>query len=119
YLHIPLGGALLLLGWSLGQVVRLVDDNANHLPLELRLLLGASMVIWTLCGLALYWLWTRPSAARFAIAVYGVVSVSLITVTVHQPRLMLSLLSLAVVGYAVLVSRRLAKAGQANQTPEG
>ncbi|MEU5675385.1 glycosyltransferase, partial [Micromonospora sp. NPDC047753] len=32
YLHIPLGGALLLLGWSLGQVVRLVDDNANHLP---------------------------------------------------------------------------------------
>jgi low temperature requirement protein LtrA len=119
YLHIPLGGALLLLGWALGQVVRLVDDDADHQPLELRLLLGASMVIWTLCGLALYWLWTRPSRARLAIAVYGVVSVSLITATVHQPRVMLSLLSLAVVGYAVLVSRRLAKAGAANQTPEG
>ncbi|MEU8425172.1 low temperature requirement protein A [Micromonospora sp. NPDC048835] len=119
YLHIPLGGALLLLGWALGQVVRLVDDNANHLPLELRLLLGASMVIWTLCGLALYWLWARPSRARLAIAVYGVASVSLITATVHQPRLMLSLLSLAVVGYAVLVSRRLTKAGAANQNLEG
>ncbi|MEU8181524.1 low temperature requirement protein A [Micromonospora sp. NPDC049044] len=119
YLHIPLGGALLLLGWALGQVVRLIDSNADHLPLELRLLLGASMVIWTLCGLALYWLWTRPSAARLAIAVYGVVSVSLITTTVRQPRVLLSLLALAVVGYAVLVSRRLARAGAANRTPEG
>ncbi|MEU1251592.1 low temperature requirement protein A [Micromonospora arida] len=119
YLHIPLGGALLLLGWALGQVVRLVDDNANRLPLELRLLLGASMVVWTVCGLALYWLWTRPSVARLAIAAYGVVSVSLITATVHQPRLMLSLLSLAVVGYAVLLSRRLARAGQETNTPEG
>ncbi|MGC4797083.1 low temperature requirement protein A [Micromonospora saelicesensis] len=119
YLHIPLGGALLLLGWALGQVVRLVDDNANRLPLELRLLLGASMVVWTACGLALYWLWTRPSAARLAIAAYGVVSVSLITATVHQPRLMLSLLSLAVVGYAVLLSRRLARAGREMNTPEG
>lgn len=119
YLHIPLGGALLLLGWALGQVVRLVDDNATHLPLELRLLLGASMVVWTLCGLALYWLWTRPSAARLAIAAYGVVSVSVITTTVHQPRLMLALLAAAVVGYAVLISRRLARAGAANRTPEG
>ncbi|MGC4772344.1 low temperature requirement protein A [Micromonospora sp. DT44] len=118
YLHIPLGGALLLLGWALGQVVRLVDANANGLPLELRLLLGASMVIWTLCGLALYWLWNRPSTARLAIAVYGVVSVSLITVTVHRPRLLLSLLSLAIVGYAVLVSRRLARASEANQPSE-
>ncbi|MGW5581115.1 low temperature requirement protein A [Micromonospora chokoriensis] len=119
YLHIPLGGALLLLGWALGQVVRLVDDNATHLPLELRLLLGASMVVWTACGLALYWLWTRPSAARLAIAAYGAVSVSVITTTVHQPRLMLALLAAAVVGYAVLISRRLARAGAANRTPEG
>ncbi|MDG4840999.1 low temperature requirement protein A [Micromonospora sp. WMMD967] len=119
YLHIPLGGALLLLGWALGQVVRLVDDNATHLPLELRLLLGASIVAWTACGLALYWLWTRPSAARLAIAAYGVVSVSVITTTVHQPRLMLALLAAAVVGYAVLISRRLARAGAANRTPEG
>ncbi|MGC4863920.1 low temperature requirement protein A [Micromonospora sp. DT53] len=119
YLHIPLGGALLLLGWALGQVVRLVDDNANRLPLELRLLLGASMVVWTACGLALYWLWTRPSAARLAIAAYGVVSVSLITGTVHQPKLMLSLLALAVVGYAVLLSRRLSRAGKETSTPEG
>ncbi|SCE96987.1 low temperature requirement protein A [Micromonospora chokoriensis] len=119
YLHIPLGGALLLLGWALGQVVRLVDDNVAHLPLELRLLLGASIVVWTACGLALYWLWTRPSAARLAIAAYGVVSVSVITTTVRQPRLMLALVAAAVVGYAVLLSRRLARAGAANRTPEG
>ncbi|MEU7752786.1 low temperature requirement protein A [Micromonospora sp. NPDC049101] len=119
FLHIPLGGALLLLGWSLGQVVRLVDANAARLPLELRLLLGASMVVWTLCGLALYWLWTRPSIARLAIAAYGVLSVGLITALVHRPRVLLSLLALAVVGYAVLLSRRLARAGEANRTPEG
>ncbi|MEU7584672.1 low temperature requirement protein A [Micromonospora sp. NPDC049230] len=119
YLHIPLGGALLLLGWSLGQVVRLVDANAARLPLELRLLLGASMVVWTLCGLALYWLWTRPSRARLAIAAYGVLSVSLVTGAVHRPRVLLSLLALAVVGYAVLLSRRLARAGEANHTSEG
>ncbi|RLP80323.1 low temperature requirement protein A [Micromonospora sp. BL4] len=119
YLHIPLGGSLLLLGWALGQVVRLVDDDVTRLPLELRLLLGASMVVWTACGLALYWLWTRPSAARLAIAAYGVISVCVITGTVHQPKVMLSLLAAAIVGYAVLLSRRLARAGEANQTPEG
>ncbi|WP_030488668.1 low temperature requirement protein A [Micromonospora chokoriensis] len=119
YLHIPLGGALLLLGWALGQVVRLVDDNATRLPLELRLLLGASMVLWTACGLALYWLWTRPSAARLAIAAYGAASVSVISATVHQPRLMLWLLSAAIVGYAVLLSRRLVRAGETSRPPEG
>ncbi|MFG1651735.1 low temperature requirement protein A [Micromonospora sp. NPDC049275] len=119
FLHIPLGGALLLLGWALGQVVRLVDDDAARLPLELRLLLGASMVVWTVCGLALYWLWTRPSLARLAISAYGVLSVSLITATVHRPRVMLALLALAVVGYAVLLSRRLNRAGAANRTTEG
>ncbi|MEU4333760.1 low temperature requirement protein A [Micromonospora lupini] len=119
YLHIPLGGALLLLGWALGQVVRLVDHDAPRLPLELRLLLAASVIVWTVCGLALYWLWTRPSLARLVIAAYGVVSVSVITATVHDPRLMLSLLAAAIVGYAVLLSRRLARAGQASRAPEG
>ncbi|WCN80278.1 low temperature requirement protein A [Micromonospora sp. LH3U1] len=119
YLHIPLGGALLLLGWALGQVVRLVDDDATRLPLELRLLLAASMVVWTLCGLALYWLWTRPNTARLAIAAYGVVSVCVITSTVHEPRLMLALLAAAIVGYAVLLSRRLARARESREASEG
>ncbi|MDG4805632.1 low temperature requirement protein A [Micromonospora sp. WMMD1120] len=119
YLHIPLGGALLLLGWALGQTVRLIDADAPRLPLELRLLLGASIVIWTVCGLALYWLWTRPSAVRLAIAGYGVVSACVITTTVHQPRLMLSLLAAAVVGYAVLLNRRLTQAGAEHRPPAG
>ncbi|MET7670073.1 low temperature requirement protein A [Micromonospora luteifusca] len=115
YLHIPLGGSLLLLGWALGQVVRLIDDNVNRLPLELRLLLAASVVLWTMCGLALYWLWSRPSVARLAITAYGVVSVSVITATVREPRLMLLLLSAAIVGYAVLLTRRLASARQESE----
>ncbi|GAB3943053.1 hypothetical protein GCM10027614_31130 [Micromonospora vulcania] len=113
YLHIPLGGSLLLLGWALGQVVRLADHDAAHLPLELRLLLAASVVAWMLCGLSLHWVWNRPSVGRFGVTFYGVGSAVLITATVHEPRLMLSLLSVAIVGYAVLLTRRLISAGQA------
>ncbi|MET8351886.1 MULTISPECIES: low temperature requirement protein A [unclassified Micromonospora] len=107
YLHIPLSGALLLLGWSLGQAVRLVDRGASRLPLELRLLLAASVVVWVVCGLCLYALSARPSRARVAIAGYGVVSVSLIGATVREPRLLLFLIAAAIVGYAVLLNRRL------------
>ena len=119
YLHILLGGALLLLGWALGQVVRLVDADAPRLPLELRLLLGASMVVWTVCGLALYWLWTRPSLPGWRSPPTAWSRSCLITATVHEPRLMLSLLSLAVVGYAVLLSRRLVPGRPEANTPEG
>ncbi|WP_410811330.1 low temperature requirement protein A [Micromonospora sp. 067-2] len=108
YLHIPLGGALLLLGWSLGQAVRLLDRGASRLPLELRLLLAASVVVWVVCGLGLFMLAARPSAARLAITAYGVISVSLIGVTVREARVLLLLLAAAIVGYAVLLNRRLA-----------
>ncbi|MFC4022080.1 low temperature requirement protein A [Micromonospora sp. GCM10011542] len=107
YLHIPLGGALLVLGWALGQVVRLHDAGATSLPLELRLLLAGSVVVWSLCGLGLYALSARPSRARLAIAGYGVGSVSVIAGTVRTPRLLLFLLAAAIVGYAVLLTRRL------------
>ncbi|WFE52354.1 low temperature requirement protein A [Micromonospora sp. WMMD1155] len=107
YLHIPLGGALLLLGWALGQMVRLADDEVARLPTELRLVLAASITAWMLCGLALHWVWNRPSIGRLGIALYGMGSTILVTTTVHEPKLMLSLLSLAIVGYAVLLTRRL------------
>lgn len=107
YLHIPLGAALLLLGWALGQMVRLADDEVVRLPMELRLVLAASITVWMLCGLALHWVWNRPSIGRLGIAGYGVGSAVLITAAVHEPKLMLALLSVAVVGYAVLLTRRL------------
>ncbi|MEH1167015.1 low temperature requirement protein A [Micromonospora sp. CPCC 205539] len=107
YLHIPLEGSLLLLGWSLGQVVRLVDHGTDRLPLELRLLLAASVVVWTLCGLALYWLTARPSVGRLAITAYVVISVSVIATTVREPRLLLFLFSATIVAYAVVLNRRL------------
>ncbi|MET8529054.1 low temperature requirement protein A [Micromonospora sp. NPDC005172] len=107
YLHIPLGGALLLLGWALGQMVRLADDEVVRLPMELRLLLAASLTVWMLCGLALHSVWNRPSIGRLGIAGYGVGSAILITAAVHGTKLMLALLSVAVVGYAVLLTRRL------------
>ncbi|MEU5914170.1 low temperature requirement protein A [Micromonospora sp. NPDC047527] len=115
YLHVPLDGALLVLGWALGQVVRLVDDDAGRVPPELRLLMAGSVVVWMLCGLALYWLWSPPNALRLAITGYGVASVSLIAVTVREPRLLLFLLAAAIVGYAVLLTRRLNRAGRESQ----
>ncbi|MEV7326612.1 low temperature requirement protein A [Micromonospora sp. NPDC093244] len=112
YLHLPLDGALLLLGWALGQVVRLVDDDATRLPLELRLVLAASVLVWMLCGLVLYWLWSRPTAGRLAITGYGIVAASLVAATVGEPRLLLFLLALVIVVYAVLLTRRLTAASQ-------
>lgn len=115
YLHVPLDGALLVLGWALGQVVRLVDDDAVRLPLELRLLLAGSVVVWMLCGLALYWLWSPPNLLRLAITCYGVVSVSLIAAAVREPRLLLFLLAAAIVGYSVVLTRRLNRAGRESE----
>ncbi|PWR07965.1 hypothetical protein DKT68_17415 [Micromonospora acroterricola] len=108
YLHIPLGGGLLLLGWSLGETVRLVDAGATRLPLELRLVLAASVMVWTLCGLGLFALSTRPTRARLAVTGFGVASVGLVAATVRGPRLLLVLLAASVVAYAVLLNRRLA-----------
>lgn len=108
YLHIPLSGALLLLGWSLGQLVRQIDADAPTVPTALRLTLAASGVTWVLCGLGLNWLAVqRPGARRLAITTYGIGSVTAIAVAVPRPVPLIVLVAAALVGYAVLVTRHL------------
>jgi low temperature requirement protein LtrA len=108
YLQSPMSAALLLIGWALGQVVRLTVHGTDAVPWALRLILGASIVIWMLGGLGLYILSVgRPHARRLAISGYGVVSVSLITLAANRPLPLLVLVALAMALYGVLVSRRL------------
>lgn len=118
YLQGPMSAALLLLGWSLGQVVRLAAHGAETVPPALRMMIGASIVIWMLGGLGLNVLAVgRPDARRLAISGYGVASISLIALTAGRPLPLLVLVSVALALYSVLVTRRLAaqRTGAARQ----
>ncbi|MFJ8582471.1 low temperature requirement protein A [Micromonospora sp. NPDC093277] len=109
YLHILMNSALLLLGWSLGDVVRQVDADAPAAPLGLRLLLAASLVTWMLCGLGLNRVSEQPPGARrYVLSSGGIASVTAATVAVDRPLPMLLLVAATLVGYAVLVTRHLA-----------
>ncbi|HEX7744467.1 MAG TPA: low temperature requirement protein A [Micromonosporaceae bacterium] len=118
YLQGPMSAALLLLGWSLGEVVRLTVHGAETVPPALRLMLGASIVIWMLGGLGLNLLAVgRPDARRLVISGYGVGSISLIALAASRPLPLLVLVSVALTLYAALVTRRLTaqRAGAARQ----
>lgn len=114
HLHIPLGAGLLLLGWSLGEVVRRAGVDAPTVPPGLRLLLAASLVTWLLCGLGLNWLSVeRPGLRRLAITGYGIGVVSGICAGVSRPFPLLVLVAAGLASYAVLSSRHItAQAGR-------
>ena len=108
YLHIPLAGALLLLGWSLGEVVRRIAAEAPTTPVALRLMLAAALVTWMLCGLGLNSLsLQRPRSRQVAITGYGIASVTAVAAAVPRPLPLLVLVAAALVGYAVLITRHL------------
>jgi low temperature requirement protein LtrA len=108
YVHIPLGGALLLVGWSLGRVVHLVSADAETVPAALRLMLVGSMVTWMLGGFGLNWLaMRRPDARRLLLFGCGMGSLALIAAAVSRPFPLLLGFSAAMALYAVLVTRRL------------
>ncbi|SBT49421.1 Low temperature requirement protein LtrA [Micromonospora narathiwatensis] len=108
YLHLPMSTGLLLLGWSLGEVLRQIDANARTIPLALRLILAASLVAWMLCGLGLNWLSARsPGTRRIALTGGGIGAVTAIAVAVPHPFPMLLLVAATLGGYAVLLSRHL------------
>ncbi|MEU8264560.1 low temperature requirement protein A [Micromonospora sp. NPDC048999] len=108
YLHLPLSTALLVLGWSLGEVVRQIGVDAPTIPLGLRLILAGSLVAWMLCGLGLNWLSAQsPGTRRVALSCGGIGAVTAIAVAVPRPFPMLLLVAAALGGYAVLLTRHL------------
>lgn len=100
-----LGAALLLLGWCLGQTVRLVAAGTTELPGMLRFLMAVSLGSWILGGLALQWLAIgtvpRPRIRLAPIAIGVLVAISL----VPEATVMMPLLALGMVYYALVVSR--------------
>jgi low temperature requirement protein LtrA len=120
YLQIPMSAALLLLGWSLGQVVGLTVQGREAVPPALRLMLAASIVIWMLGGFSLYVLAVgRPDVRRLAISGYGVAAISLIALAADRPLPLLVLVSIAMGLYAVLVGRRLTAVRRERDEPMG
>ncbi|OKI65044.1 hypothetical protein A6A27_24850 [Micromonospora sp. CB01531] len=108
YLHLPMSSALLLLGWSLGEVIRQIDAEAPTIPPALRLILAGSLVGWMLCGLGLHWLSLRRlGARRLALTGGGIGSVTAIAAAVASPLPMLLLVAATLGGYAVLLTRHL------------
>ncbi|MBF9135392.1 low temperature requirement protein A [Plantactinospora sp. S1510] len=100
-----LGAALLLLGWCLGQAVRLVATGTTELPGMLRFLTAVSLGSWIIGGLALQWLaiGTVPRP-RIVLAPIAIGTVSAV-VLVSEATVMMPLLATAMVGYALVVSR--------------
>lgn len=108
YLNMPLGGSLLVLGWSLGQVLTQVADRSPALPTALRLTLAVSLTAWMLCGMGLHQVSVQnPGVWRIGAAALGIGAVATLAATVADPHAFLVLVAATVAGYAVLVTRRL------------
>jgi low temperature requirement protein LtrA len=107
YLHVPYGAALFFLGWALGAVVHQIAEDSSRLPGGLRLVLGGSVTLWMLGGLALHW-HSRGELPwrRVLITVLGVAPIIGITVGITAPMVMLLLVVAVVVGYTAVVVRR-------------
>jgi low temperature requirement protein LtrA len=116
YLHLPFGAALLFLGWSLGQIVRLAASGAPALPLTLRLLLAAAIITWILSGLALGWVSLRSlSRRRLAAALPCIALVAVIVATVTRPVILLILLAATLASYAIITNYHIRTAASSVQ----
>jgi low temperature requirement protein LtrA len=108
FLHAPAGAAILFLGWSIGEVVREIAHGSHRLPASLRLVLGGSVVVWLLSGLALHWFAVGSvSRRRIGIVVLGVLPTAVVASVVTDPGLTLVLMAAVLVGYAAAVSRHI------------
>jgi low temperature requirement protein LtrA len=109
-LHVPFGAAILFLGWALGRTIHRIDAGETELPLVLRLVLGASIVGWMLCGLGLQWFSVGSiSPPRAVIASSGVLSITLVALVVTEPALTLILIAAVMIVYAIVVSREISR----------
>jgi low temperature requirement protein LtrA len=112
YVHTFYGVSLLLIGWTLGQVVRQVAKGSAELPHTVRVLLGVSISTWMLSGLAIQLVSVGfLSRRRIGIAVAGVTPVAVIAATVSDPLLTLPLLAVTMIGYAIATSRHIQREG--------
>ena len=110
FLHTPYGAAILFMGWALGRVIDRIDAGEPALPAALRYVLGASIVGWMLCGLAMAWFSLGSiSPRRIAIAVGGIVPIALVATTVTDPALMLILTAVVMIGYAIAASHQISR----------
>ncbi|MEV4757871.1 low temperature requirement protein A [Micromonospora sp. NPDC049559] len=110
YVHAVHGAALLFIGWALGQTLRQIATGSARMPEMLRLLLGGSLIIWMLCGLAMQLIYARRlDRVRFAIGCGGVTGLALLVGTIPDPRIVLPPLAALLVCYSVLVSRQIAR----------
>jgi low temperature requirement protein LtrA len=112
YLHWPAGGAILFLGWALGQLVREIVAGTHAMPVAVRLMYGGSIITWMVSGLALQWfsLGYLPRQ-RLLVGALGVTPVAVVTGLVADPALTLWLTSAVLVGYAILVSTEIVRVG--------
>jgi low temperature requirement protein LtrA len=118
YLHGVIGAALLLLGWTLGQVVRQVAENSAELPGRLRFLLALALGTWMLGGLGLQWLSLRSvPPARLVIAVAGIGAIVIISAIGTDPTTTLALLATVMIGYAIPVTRHIVRQSSARTGP--
>ncbi|RKR87644.1 low temperature requirement protein LtrA [Micromonospora pisi] len=117
YVHSILGAALLLLGWALGEILGQVNAHATDLPDRLRVLLALALDTWIVCGLGLQWVSLGyVTRYRLLVALTGLAPMTLITLLVSDPLTLLGLLAATVVGYAILVSRHIARLGNGGTT---
>ncbi|MFD1325198.1 low temperature requirement protein A [Micromonospora sonneratiae] len=110
YLHGCLGAALLLLGWGLGQSLRLVGEEVDRTPMALRVVLTLTVATWMICGIGLQRVtFGTLSATRMCIAAGGIALTTVVTLTMPTPVLTIAALAVSLVAYAAVVNRHLAR----------
>ncbi|MEO3746148.1 low temperature requirement protein A [Plantactinospora sp. B5E13] len=114
-IHVPAGIAVLFLGWTSGQVVAQITQDAGRLPGILRAVLAGSLVIWMLTGVVLQWflLGAVPRARAVATAL-GVVLVAGVAAGSVVPAVTLALTTAIMIGYSITVNAQLARSGTGN-----
>ena len=119
YLHSVTGGSILFLGWTLGVAVREVG-RGRPMPLTARLVFGASIVLWILCGLGLQRLALRHRLPRYRtlLAFTAIAAVLAVTVAVTRPALLLGLTAALLIGYVAVVSPEIVRVAQRTREPD-
>ncbi len=118
YIHAIVVASLLLVGWGLRTAVGHEVDRSPQLPVELRLVLGGSIIAWMISGTVLLRIAVgRINKTRIAMTGAGLVAVAISLATVTAPLAGMGLLAAVLIAYVVLGRRHLARmAARADQS---